>query len=166
MSWNSIDGWNNFTKFYAFWYFKQVKTKSSISNAFISIKCNYVKIFSLFPFCFCLKYRLMCCFVSWSSPSILVHLTSQLRPLTWQPNSYWQRKHLFLISLASSCYYISEVFDFVKRNNPLIAMFVCVFILSISEQPDLTPVTAFAKVVIELPLSVSGWVKNNFSINV
>lgn len=30
------------------------------------------------------------------------------------------------------------------------------FVLSISEQPDLVPVTAYAKVVIELPLSVSG----------
>lgn len=38
----------------------------------------------------------------------------------------------------------------------MIAAFVHGFVPSISEQPDLVPVTAFAKVVTELPLSVSG----------
>uniref|UniRef100_A0A8D0D3P6 Integrin subunit alpha 7 n=1 Tax=Sander lucioperca TaxID=283035 RepID=A0A8D0D3P6_SANLU len=49
-----------------------------------------------------------------------------------------------------------QIFDLFRQNNPLITVFVCGSVLSISEQPDLVRVTAFAKVVIELPLSVSG----------
>lgn len=114
----------------------------------------------------------MRCFFSWSSPSTWAHRTSQLRPLSWQQISHWQRKpsaSFFFFDIKKSndttinlfhshravIVYILDVF---RPNNPLNAAFVHGFVPSISEQPDLVPVTAFAKVVTELPLSVSGWV--------
>lgn len=52
------------------------------------------------------------------------------------------------------------------RSLALIWAHYCFIIhcFSISEQPDLLPLTAYAKVVIELPLSVSGWVTPSASL--
>lgn len=99
-----------------------------------------------------------CSSLSWSSPSTWAPLTSLLRPLSWQPISYWQRKPLLWLSPTFSFELFVTHCAQGRYHTLIIAFVLCIF-LSISEQPDLAPVVAFAKIVIELPLSVSGWVK-------
>lgn len=58
--------------------------------------------------------------------------------------------------IDNQIFFEMQIFDLIRCINSVAIVFNHSLVLSISEQLDLGPVTAFAKVVIELPLSVSG----------
>lgn len=119
---------------------------------------------SLMLICFWVKkwiYRLKSIYIpliypfvpfSWNSQSTWARLTSPSKPLSWQQTSHWQRK-------PSVTKIFTHLGPFQYLNGSGKAASLCALAPRISEQPDLVPVTALAKVVIELPLSVSGWAR-------
>lgn len=134
----------------------KVRTKQDWLQITYMIKCAVWKIISsdVVNNCLCL---------SSNSPSTWAHPTSPLRPLSWKQISFWPRKPLPLTlgrlrgfrTLFHQHWLLP--FQYLAQIKLSCAEPDCL-VFSISEQSDLAPVTAFAKVVIELPLSVSGWV--------